>query len=257
LWVAVAVLLVAAAIAAYIVLRGGTTTPTRDVQVGGTAPRSTPARPLGGVPEAVDVPPLDQTDPLVRSLVAGLSSHPRVADWLATNGLIRNFAVVVINIAEGSTPAVHLRVFRPAATFAVVQHADGLYIDPRSYSRYDGVAAAVASIDAARASRIYATLKPRIEEAHRELGAPDGTFDRSLEKAIVTLLSTPAVDESVRVEPRGAGYGFADPRLERLTAAQKQLLRMGPANARLVQSSLRAIALELGIPAERLPPVSQ
>ena len=146
---AVAVLLAAAAIAAYIVLRGGSTTPTRDVQVGGAAPRSTPARPLGGVPEALDVPPLDETDPLVRSLVAGLSSHPRVTDWLATNGLIRNFAVVVINIAEGSTPAVHLRVFRPAAPFAVVQHADGLYIDPRSYSRYDGVAAAVASIDAA------------------------------------------------------------------------------------------------------------
>ena len=60
----------------------------------------------------------------------------------------------------------------------------------------------------------------------------------------------------MRVEPRGAGYGFADPRLERLTAAQKQLLRMGPANARLVQGSLRTIALELGIPAERLPPVS-
>ena len=256
-WVAVAVLLAAAAIAAYIVLRGGSTTPTREAQVGGgAAPRSTPARPLGGVPEALDVPPLSDTDPLVRSLVAGLSSHPRVADWLATNGLIRNFAVVVINIAEGSTPAVHLRVFRPSTPLAVVQHADGLYIDPRSYSRYDGVAAAVASIDAARATRIYATLKPRIEEAHRELGAPDGTFDRSLEKAIVTLLSTPALDESVRVEPRGAGYGFADPRLERLTAAQKQLLRMGPANARLVQGSLRTIALELGIPAERLPPVS-
>ena len=116
LWVAVAVLLAAAAIAAYIVLRGGSTTPTREAQVGGgAAPRSTPARPLGGVPEALDVPPLDETDPLVRSLVAGLSSHPRVADWLATNGLIRNFAVVVINIAEGSTPAVHLRVFRPSA----------------------------------------------------------------------------------------------------------------------------------------------
>jgi Protein of unknown function (DUF3014) len=255
LWIAGAVLLCAAAVAAYFVFRGGHTTPALDARAGAAAPQSRSVHPLGGVPEAVDVPPLDQTDPLVRSLVARLSSHPRVADWLATNGLIRNFAVVVINIAEGSTPAVHLRVFRPAAPFAVVTHGDGLYIDPRSYARYDGVAAAVASIDAPGAARIYATLKPRIEEAHRELGAPDGTFDQSLEKAIVTLLETPVLDEPVRVEPRGVGYGFADPKLEGLTAAQKQLLRMGPANVRLVQTSLRTIALELGIPPDRLPPV--
>jgi Protein of unknown function (DUF3014) len=254
-WVAVAVLLAAAVVAAYIVWRGAHTTPARPTQVSGAAPVSRPIQPLGGVPERVDVPPLDETDPLVRALVAGLSSHPRVADWLATNGLIRNFTVAVINIAEGSTPAVHLRVFRPAAPFSVVERSDGVYIDPRSYGRYDGVAAAVASIDAARASRLYATLKPRIEEAHRELGSPDGTFDRSLEKAIVTLLSTPIPDGSVRVEPRGVGYAFADPRLEGLSAAQKQLLRMGPANARLVQRSLRTIARELGIPDERLPPV--
>ena len=227
----------------------------RDGQVSGRGPVSTPVRPLGGVPEAVDVPPLDETDPLVRSLVAGLSSHPRVADWLATNGLIRNFRRRCHQHRgrehAGRAPA---RV-SPAAPFAVVERGDGLYIDPRSYGRYDGVAAAVASIDAARASRIYATLKPRIQEAHRELGSPDGTFDRSLENAIVTLLSTPIPDDSVRVEPRGVGYGFADPRLEGLTAAQKQLLRMGPANARLVQGSLRALARELGIPDERLPPV--
>jgi len=56
-----------------------------------------------------------------------------------------------------------------------------------------------------------------------------------------------------RVEPRGIGYGFADLDLEALTAAQKQLLRMGPRNVRIIQSSLRQIALALGIPAERLP----
>ena len=35
---------------------------------------------------------------------------------------------------------------------------------------------------------------------------------------------------------------------------QKQLLRMGPTNARRIQASLRRIALALGIPAGRLPP---
>ena len=89
----------------------------------------------------------------------------------------------------------HLGTLRPASRFQVVQRADGLYIDPRSYERFDRVAAAAASIDPAGASRLYATLKPRIEEAYRELGAPDGTFDRALERAIVVLLKTPVIDK--------------------------------------------------------------
>jgi hypothetical protein len=55
------------------------------------------------------------------------------------------------------------------------------------------------------------------------------------------------------VEPRGIVYGFVDPNLESLQAAQKQLLRMGPDNARTVQRALREIALALGIPQGRLP----
>jgi hypothetical protein len=48
-------------------------------------------------------------------------------------------------------------------------------------------------------------------------------------------------------------YNFNDPRLERLTQAQKQLLRMGARNVGIVQRRLREIALALGIPAARLP----
>ncbi len=41
--------------------------------------------------------------------------------------------------------------------------------------------------------------------------------------------------------------------LEALSPAQKQLLRMGPRNVRIVQDQLRAVARELGIPLTRLP----
>jgi hypothetical protein len=41
--------------------------------------------------------------------------------------------------------------------------------------------------------------------------------------------------------------------LEALSLAQKQLLRMGPRNVRMIQEQLRAVARELGIPLVRLP----
>jgi len=40
-------------------------------------------------------------------------------------------------------------------------------------------------------------------------------------------------------------YEFADPNLESLADAQKQLLRMGPANAKLVTDKLREIEAAL------------
>ncbi len=67
------------------------------------------------------------------------------------------------------------------------------------------------------------------------------------------LIGTPIPNDPIAVVPKGIGYAFADSRLENLTAAQKQLLRMGPENARTIQRSLREIALALGIPPERLP----
>lgn len=252
-WIAVALLVVAAGAAAYVAFW------RRPVPAAQTA-RATPAAaptaspPLGGKGDAITLPPLDASDTLVRTLVQGLTESPAVMAWLPTTGLIRNFTVVVTNIAEGPTPAKHVKVLRPAAPFRVVSRDGTTQVDPRSYDRYTRIADAVASVDPAGAAKLYATLKPRIEDAHHDLGSSD-PFDHTLERALVVLLGTPATDGSERLTPmpKGIGYGYADPRLESLTPAQKQLLRMGPRNVRVIKAKLRAIALALGIPPGHLP----
>ncbi len=254
-WIAAAVLLVAAAIAAYFVFWGPS--PSEPASTG--EPDATtvmePPAPLGVEPVApIELPPLDATDTLVRELLAALSSHPRIAAWLATDGLIRNFTVVVSNTSEGKTPVTHLSVLKPTGPFRTLERGPDLLVDARSFERYDGVTQAFTSVNAGDAARLYSTLKPRIEDAYRELGFPNATFDRALERAIVLLLGTPIPAEPIAVEPKGIVYGFADDRLEGLTPAQKQLLRFGPKNARAIQRQLRDIALALGVPASRLPP---
>ena len=208
--------------------------------------------PLGGKGDPITLPPLDQSDTLVRTLVQALTESPAVMSWLPTNGLIRNFTVVVSNIAEGPTPAKHVKVLRPAAPFRIISRDGSTFVDPRSYDRYTTIADAIASVSPAGAAKLYATLKPRIEDAQRDLGSAD-SFDRTLERAIVVLLGTPAIDGSERLKPKGIGYGFVDPRLESLTPAQKQLLRMGPRNVRVIKTKLREIAVALGIPPAHLP----
>jgi hypothetical protein len=251
-WIAAVFIVVAAAAATVYFIRGRRPAPApAPASVAQSAQEA--VRPLGSDAEQIALPPLGESDALVRDLVRKITSHPQALAWLTTTGLIRNFTVVVANVAEGTTPAGHLRVLRLSSPFQVIERNGEIFIDPRSYDRYDGVAAAAASIDPPGASRLYATLKPRIEEAYAELGIQRTSFDLALERAIVALLQVPTVDGPVRLYPKGIGYRFADPNLERLTPAQKQLLRAGPRNVRIVQSALRQMALTLGIPPSRLP----
>lgn len=255
-WVAAIVVFVVLAglIAAIVVLRRADSQeppgrPTTERPVVEPPPEDVRAEPG----EAIELPPLDATDPIVRKLVEQLSAHPTVAAWLATPRLLRNFAVVTLNVSEGRTPASHLRPLAPSAKFRPRQTGGTWSVDPRSYARYDGYADAIGALDARGTARLYATLKPRIVEAYDELGVAEADVDAILQRAIVHLLATPVVDESVPLKEKTISYAFADERLESLSAAQKQLLRMGPRNVRVIQAKLRELALYLGIPRSKLP----
>jgi hypothetical protein len=254
-WIVTALcLLVAAAAAIYLARWRDSGTP----EAAPTAPVAQPEAPiakgpLGPAVEPRELPPLDLTDPLVRELLRGLSSRPELGAWLATDGLIRNVVASVDAIANGTTPSTHLKRLAPAGPFRAEPRGEEFVIDARSYRRYDGIADTVAALDAQGLARAYATLRPRLQEAYRELGYPDGNFDDAAERAIVRLLNTPVVEREVDVRPAPVLYQFADTRLERLASAQKQLLRMGPRNGRLIQDKLREVAGALGIPPERLP----
>src|SRR5919112_741488 len=93
------------------------------------------------------LPTLGESDALVRQLVGALSAHPVLAAWLTTDQLIRNFTISVMNVADGETPSGHLAVIRPETRFRVRRQGGRTFIDPASYSRFDGHAAAIASLD--------------------------------------------------------------------------------------------------------------
>jgi hypothetical protein len=248
------VLVIATAIAAYFVFGRRASQQATTGAAPAAAAAQAPPQPLGGAGDAIDLPPLNDTDPIVRDLVRKLTTNPRLTAWLATQGLIRNFTVVVTNIAGGQNFANLLGPLRPSAPFKVVERDNTISVDPRSYERYTTLADGISAIDAQGAARLYATLKPRIEDAYRELGEPEPSFDRTLERAMLALIETPVNADSGRLTLHGGtGYAFADARLESLSPAQKLLLRMGPRNAKTIQVKLREIALALGVPASRLP----
>ena len=133
-WVAAILFVLAAVAAAYV---AWVRVPKQTTIAPAPAPvrASESVRPLGGEAARIALPPLGESDAVVADLVRALSSHPQVAAWLTTDGLIRNFTVVVSNIAEGKTAAKLLPPLRPRTPFRVVARGADIYIDPQSYNR--------------------------------------------------------------------------------------------------------------------------
>jgi hypothetical protein len=222
---------------------------------GPVAPSSVEAAP--GASEADEsaiaaLPPLDQSDVLVRELVGQLSSHPTLAAWLATDGLIRTFAGVVANVAQGDSPAPFMWSMAPREKFSVRKTEGGLIVDPRSYRRYDRFAAAFASLDVEGTAQLYARLRPLLARAYRDLGYED-SFHDALVAAMRRLLETPVIEGPTQLTPRLITFEFADADLEQLDAAQRHFLRMGPANVQRIQTKLRELAPALDVPDGQLP----
>lgn len=203
--------------------------------------------------EEIALPALDESDSLVRNLVAALTSHPAFAAWLIPDQLVRTFVLVVENVADGNNPAARLTPLRPTQRFRVRGEAQQLGVDPASYARYNTHAEIVASINPVGAAELYRRLYPLITEAYAELGHPDGGFDDTLLRALRNLLEVPVLERDVTLVPRATFFEFVDDEIEDLHSVQKQFLGMGPRNVRAVQASLLDIARELGIDPDDLP----
>jgi hypothetical protein len=224
--------------------------PTATARPAPLAASAAPGRTPSAAPKA-PLPPLEESDDFVRQVAAGLSAHPELARWLARAALVRTLTAVVVNVAEGESPRPHLSFLAPRQRFRAARRPARLIVpDPAGFAGYDLFADAVASVDATAAANGYRSLAPLFEAAYVELGHPEGGFPAALDKAIGALLAVPALREDVELVPHAIGFRYADPRLEALTPAQKQLLRTGPRNVRLVQGKLGELAAALAPPAE-------
>lgn len=192
------------------------------------------------------LPPLDGSDALVRQLIKELSSRPELVTWLANDDLIRAFVGIVSNIDQGESPKSFLADFMPDDPFRVTGAGTRFSTDARSFARYDRAADAFTSLDAAGVAGAYQRLEPLLEAGYRELGM-EGTFRGALERAIGRLLAAPDVPSDAPLTWNFATYQYADARLESLPAAEKQFLRMGPRNVRIVKEKLRELTRAMGL----------
>jgi hypothetical protein len=186
------------------------------------------------------LPPLAESDgALNEALLALLGQEP--LQFLQVDRLIHRIVATVDGLPRDYVSA-RLMPVKPVPGIPITEtRADSLALSARNAERYQTYVRMLHAIPIDAAVNLYARFYPLFQEQYETLGYPDKYFnDRAIE-VIDHLLATPEVEGPLNlVQPRVL-YEFADPKLERLSAGQKILLRMGPDHRLKLKAKLREI----------------
>lgn len=194
-----------------------------------------------------DLPALGASDAFVRTIAAELSSRPRLASWLATDGLVHRFVLAVVDVSVGRSPGSPLAFLSPERPFTVTVREGRLVTNPGSYHRYDAMAATFASLDTEGTARLFRRLEPLMEVSYRQLGLSDATFQETVARAFGRLLAVRFPETPAELRQGVTTYLYADESLEDAPGVVKDLLRVGPENGHIIQEKLRALADAMGV----------
>jgi len=204
------------------------------------------------VVEQAPLPPLAESDPLAAETLSGLVGAEAVERYVVSEAVIARLVATVDALSGKQVPGSIQAVEGPGGSFeatadenpaSVILNSAGdpvpqYVMDPVNYRRYTPYVEMLEAVDSAALAAAYRDNQPLFDEAFRQLGYPEGDFSQRLRAVIDELLATPEVTEPVRLIKPEAYYLYADEELESLTAGQKVLIRMGPANAARVKAKL-------------------
>jgi hypothetical protein len=202
---------------------------------------ATPPAPARTIP----LPPLDESDPDVAGGLTELFGQDAVMQHLVPERIVRNLVVSIDNAPREQLALNQRPITPPEGEFITSGSDDAIVLSPENYARYEPFVALVANIDAKTLVSFYRGLQPLFQQAYEDLGHPDASFDTRLTEVIEHLLQTPTPRGSIALVQPSVLYRFADERLEKLSAGQKLLIRMGVDNATVVKGKLREIQAEL------------
>lgn len=213
-----------------------------------TAPEPEAVSPMpesaaGTQPEAVvmaepAIPALDHSDAEVKQRLLALEWRPGLAGLFMTEDMLRNFAVQVDNVAQGQLAKGH-RLLQPLEQKFSLPEGAPMQLDETSFKRYQPYIQLLESVPPEQMLKLFNRYEPLLQQAYAELGYPDQLFKNKLIEAIDLLLATPQVNYPLDLVRPAVVYQFADPSIEQLPAAQKQMIRLGPDNQQRIKQLLQ------------------
>jgi hypothetical protein len=197
----------------------------------------------GAEPKAL--PPLDESDEVVRQSLAGAFGKQSFAGVSLSEELIRHLVATVDGLPRQHVPS-HLFPLRSPPGRLVTSGKDEVVVlSPDNYARYARYVKLAQALDTKKLVAVYARFYPLLQQAYAEQGYPNRYFNDRLVEVIDHLLAAPEVQGPVELARFGPFFEFADPDLEDLSAGRKLLVRMGPDNAAVIKGKLRELRREI------------
>lgn len=200
--------------------------------------------PAAEVPDAGPLPALpalDESDAAIGASLDALLTGGARPDLLLLQDVIRRIVVTVDNLPRERFARRLSPVKSVEGRLLVSGDGDDLVISADNRERYAPYVTLAEAVDIRYLAALYARFYPLFQQAYQELGYPQGYFNDRLVAVLDHLLATPEPAGPLRVVQPKVLYQFADPELERLSAGQKILVRMGPDNAARVKARLREL----------------
>jgi len=190
---------------------------------------------------AQPLPELEGSDPALKDSATSLAGASAVAQWLVPNEIVRRIVVTVDNLPRKKY-AERQKPLKPVpGRFAITGSEESLSIGEDNAARYAALVQVVQALDMQKVANEYFRLYPLFQASYKDLGYPDGYFNDRLVTAIDDLLAAPEVSGPIKLTQPNVMYEYADPKLESLSAGQKAMIRIGPANAAVVKGKLRQL----------------
>ena len=198
-----------------------------------TAPQVEPEPPL---------PTLNDSDDPIKEALGQFLDLKKLKKVLVLEAIINRFVVTIDNLMTRNIP-IKYRLIKPAkGKFLVSKDQDGNeIIDPANYKRYTLYMQIVEKVDTKALANLYIRYYTLVQEAYENLGYPDKYFNDLFIETLDHLIDTPKMREPIKLVRPSVYYKYADPKLEKLSAGQKILLRMGPDNADKVKAKLKEL----------------
>jgi hypothetical protein len=185
------------------------------------------------------LPALQESDPDVRESLVGVFGARSISQFLVPENVVRHIVVTVDNLPRKKV-AVELRPVKPTpGTTVTATQGDITTLGSANFERYGSLIKVVRSTDTTVLANVYFKLYPLFQQSYEDLGYPGQYFNDRLVLVIDDMLRAPDVQGSIELTQPKVFYEYADPKLESLSAGQKLLLRMGPANEAIMKAKLR------------------
>ncbi len=200
------------------------------------------------------LPALDDSDANVAAALVSLANGGDLRAWLVPQQIIQRIVATIDSLPRRGLSTFMLPARTPKGSFITAGGDAGVTMSDRNIERYAPYMQVVESVDTKKLVAWYVHAYPLFQEAYRQLGYPKGYFNDRLIVVIDNLLDAPDRVQPAALAPSKSFYAYVDPSLESLSAGQKLLLRVGPANEAKLKAKLREIRASL---AGRMLPAKQ